>query len=111
MTRPFDNSGACFVCRRSATGFGVHRGDRVGWMCLECRDSHAGRIAISMTEPAFDQYERDALVHAGNDGGSFLDSLGITDLSQLPPEHYHRFLEIVVNSFGEAMRHSLKDAA
>lgn len=111
MTRPLDNPGACFVCRRSATGFGVARGDRVGWMCLECRNAVIGRIAIAMPETNFDHYESYALTQAGNEGGEFLDSLGITDLAALPPEAYHQFLEIVVNSFGEAMRHSLKEAA
>jgi hypothetical protein len=111
MTRPLDNPGSCFICRRSATGFGAHRGEQVGWMCLDCRDSAIGRIAIAMNDTAFDQYERAALTRAGNEGGEYLDRLGITDLSQLPPEDYHRFLQIVVDSFGEAMRHSLKEAA
>ncbi|TXN33919.1 DUF6511 domain-containing protein [Methylobacterium sp. WL19] len=111
MTRPLDNPGSCFVCRRSASGFGVHRGEQVGWMCLTCRDTRSGVIAMSILTQTFDQYERDALIYAGNEAGEYLDSLGTTDLSALPPENYQRFLEIVVNSFGEGMRHSLKDAA
>lgn len=66
---------------------------------------------MAVPTQTFDQYERDALIFAGNEGGAYLDSLGITDLAALPPENYQRFLEIVVNSFGEGMRHSLKEAA
>lgn len=116
MTRPLDNPGACFICRRSATGFGVTvveyaKPEHVGWLCAKCHDTNLGTRAIRMTEPTFDRYERDALIQAGNEGGEYLDGLGITDLAALPPDQYHQFLQIVVNSFGEAMRHSLKDAA
>jgi len=106
VTRTLNDPTQCFICRRNATGFGVNRGDNVGWLCLPCRDSFSGVHAVAVPTETFDRYERDALIFAGNEGGEYLDSVGITDLSQLPPEQYQRFLEIIIHSFGEGMRHA-----
>lgn len=47
-------------------------------------------------------FERQALTHAGQSGGQWLEVIGKTDLVDLTPEEWLEFLEIVVKSYAAA---------
>ncbi len=93
----------CFVCRRRAMGLGVGSIGRVGWTCTDCTPDLANE-ALHMSDREFDIYEKRALERAGEKAGEYLDTLGVTDLAKLHSEEWQTFLEIVVRSFGEAIR-------
>ncbi len=48
--------------------------------------------------------EHAALAYAGDMGGDYLDSLGLTDLAQLSPEQWQTFLSCVIGGYGERLQ-------
>jgi len=48
--------------------------------------------------------ERAALAYAGDMGGAYLDSLGLTDLAQLSPKQWQTFLGCVIGGYGERLQ-------
>lgn len=57
-----------------------------------------------MPKRQLDDYERRALEDGGNAGGEYLDSLGRTDLAELEPEEWSRFLALVLTGYADSMR-------
>lgn len=104
MPRPLNNPECCFICRRRACGFGVHRSRNAGWLCEPCNTAGYGPKVINMTHKAFDEIEEAALQAAGNAAGMYLDGLGKTDLAALSREEWTHFCFILVEGFGSAMR-------
>ena len=49
---------------------------------------------IDMTEN-----ERSAIIHGGNCGGEYLDSIRITDLARLTQANYETFIRCVVSGY------------
>ena len=56
-----------------------------------------------------DMYELSALTDAGEQGGSFLDSIGKTDLAALSELEYREFLKRVVLGFGNSIRKQIRE--
>jgi ribosomal protein L37AE/L43A len=103
MTRPFNNSECCFVCRRRAAGIGVGKPGQQGWLCMTC-DINLAKEAYHMSGRDFDVFERRALKAAGETAGAYLDEIGKTDLASLDEAQWLHFLERVVTAFGDAVR-------
>jgi hypothetical protein len=40
-------------------------------------------------------WEREAILNAGANGGEYLESIGITDLQSLTPHQWQTFLEVI----------------
>jgi hypothetical protein len=106
----------CFICRRRSDNVGYSPHDRapIKWVCWECLDITADATSngvrsklpkvYHMARKQLDDYERRALEDGGNAGGEYLDELGKTDLAQLAPEEWSRFLALVLTGYADSMR-------
>lgn len=107
--------GTCFICRRRSDNIGYSPHDRapIKWVCWECLDDTHNGIrsklpkVYHMARKQLDDYERRALEDGGNAGGSYLDSLGKSDMADLAPEEWSRFLGLVLQGYAESMRETV----
>ena len=57
-----------------------------------------------MPKARLELYERSAAQDAGNDAGTFLDEIGITDLAQLSEGQWSEFIRRVIVGFEKNLR-------
>lgn len=96
----------CAVCRRRAwwLGYSPSQGQTIIWLC-DSNECHAlGKVVYKMPTNRLDQYEKAAAVEAGNEGGAFLDELGVTDLAKLTEGQYGEYLRRVIVGFERSLR-------
>lgn len=104
--------GTCLICKRRHDNIGYAPHDRapVKWLCWECLDDTHNGIrsklpkVYHMSKKKMDEYEARALEDGGNAGGEYLDGIGKTDLAELAPEEYQRFLGKVLVGYADSMR-------
>lgn len=95
----------CYACGHSATGAGVGDFKRdPRFLCDECV-----KLADAIGARNLDAFEVAAIVDAGNDAGSYLDGLGVTDLTELQPEQYRQFCKRLIQSFAASIRRQVAE--
>ena len=99
----------CQVCQRQAAGIGwaPKQGKPIAWLCMNTDCISLGETVFKMSKNRLTVFERDALTSAGGDAGSYLESIGRFDLSELSPEEWEKFLTTVLVSYGNNMRDRL----
>ncbi len=105
--------GTCFICKRRHDNLGYSPDERrapIKWVCWECLDDTHNGIrsklpkVYHMPKRQLDDFERRALEDGGNAGGEYLDSIGKTDLAELEPHEWSRFLGLVMTGYADSMR-------
>jgi len=74
------------------------------WACDACIQAGIIQELYHMTDKALTLYEARALAAGGNDAGSYLDSIGKTDLATLEQTEWTFFLSTILKGYAEAMR-------
>lgn len=89
----------CGVCKRHVRGF-YWIGDRVkfGFCSLEHLKAFRG---MGMIDP--DKREQEALIHAGQIGGQYLQGTGKTGFSELSFSEYSQFIASSVGAYCEKL--------
>src|SRR5205085_1548287 len=84
------NGGPCFICAREALAGFTFKGKPV---CITCAPhSLSGEVMLEFTDT-----EKEAIEAGGGDAGDYLDSLGKTDLADLTPEQWVKFLGVFLH--------------
>jgi hypothetical protein len=98
----------CLVCKRHAIGIGLGNDrtlSRPQWLCAEC----AIMCDQIRNVKRLDMYELSALDAAGAQAGSYLDTIGKSDLATLNELEWREFLKRVVLSFGNSIRKQIRE--
>lgn len=94
--------GACFICAREALS-GLHF--KFKPVCLTCAPhSLSGEVMFDLTDT-----ENEAIEAGGAAAGAYLDTIGKTDLAELTPEQWHRFLGTFLAGYSGKMRAAAKE--
>lgn len=105
-----DLIGTCFICKRRHDNLGVapHERAPIKWFC----EAHLGNTnlqkAYHMPKRQLDDFERRALEDGGNAAGAYLDEIGKTDLADLEPHEWSRFLSLVMTGYADSMREMVR---
>lgn len=97
----------CGVCRRRATtGFGWagRQGNRIMWLCDDPICGQLARTVYEMPKLKLDAFEEAARDDAGEMAGSYLDSIGKTDLATLTADEWATLLHQVIVGFEASLR-------
>ena len=99
----------CAVCHRHAVWLGYFRGDRtpVIWPCDDNNCNTAAKMVYTMPPKILDAYEIGAVLEAGAHAGSYLEKIGITDLTKLDADQWREFLRLIIVGFEQAMRRKI----
>lgn len=93
--------GPCFICSREAFS-GLHF--KFQPVCLSCApNSLAGAVMQEFTET-----EEEAIAAGGAQAGAYLDSIGKTDLAELTPEQWTKFLGTFFHGYSVHMREAAR---
>jgi hypothetical protein len=93
--------GPCFICAREAFSGLAFKFKPV---CLTCAPhSLAGAVMLEFTET-----EDEAIAEGGAQAGAYLDSIGKTDLAELTPEQWAKFLGTFLHGYSAAMREAAR---
>jgi hypothetical protein len=93
--------GACFICAREAFSGLTFKFKPV---CLSCAPhSLAGEVMLEFTDT-----EEEAITAGGEAAGAYLDQIGKTDLADLTPEQWHKFLGCFLHGYSDAMREAAR---
>lgn len=92
----------CAVCHRRATDIAYVTETRK--TLYLCGDPGCIAGAHRLKHLDLDRLEEDALSLAGKHAGNYLDTIGITDLTELDGDQWTTFLKMVVNSFEVELR-------
>lgn len=97
----------CGVCRRRATtGFGWagRQSSRIMWLCDDPICGQLARTVYEMPKLKLDAFEEAARDDAGEMAGSYLDSIGKTDLATLTADEWATLLHQVIVGFEASLR-------
>lgn len=94
--------GLCPICRRECRGlqFNPKPTGMSGGVIRACSPRHL-ELAKSMIDPT--EHEQEAMVHAGEMGGEYLDHLGKTDLAGMSEEEWRTFVEAICTGYVEKL--------
>lgn len=93
--------GPCFICKREAFSGLAFRFKPV---CLACApNSLAGAVMQEFTET-----EAEAIEAGGAVAGTYLEAIGKTDLAELTPDQWHKFLGTFLHGYSTAMREAAR---
>ena len=68
---------------------------------MRCLDILHDNRGPKMIDP--DEHEAKALEHAGEMGGEYLESLGVTDLAQITPTQWGILIECIVTGYQDRL--------
>lgn len=95
------NGGPCFICQREAFSGLAFKTKPV---CLSCAPhSLSGEVMLEFTET-----EAGAISAGGEQAGAYLDQIGKTDLAELAPDQWLKFLATFLHGYSEAMREAAR---
>ena len=97
----------CAVCHRYAVWLGYPAVHRPIWLCDNNGCLAAAKKVYEMPNPALEDYERGAVLEAGEAAGAYLEEIGCTDLAALRAEQWREFLRRIVVGFEHAMRRKI----
>jgi hypothetical protein len=97
----------CAVCHRYAVWLGYQNKPPIVWLCDNNGCHAAAKKVYAMPDQRLEDYERGAVLEAGNEAGAYLDEIGNTDLATLRPEQWREFLRRIVVGFEQSMRRKI----
>lgn len=102
IARPESGKGGpCFICAREALAGFTFKGKPV---CITCAPhSLAGEVMLEFTDT-----ENEAIEAGGAEAGAYLDAIGKTDLADLTPEQWVKFLGTYLHGYSAHMREAAR---
>lgn len=100
----------CAVCKRQAIGIGTCGNRRKwppAWVCADPICQAVLNKVANMPGGQLNAYESSALADAGDVAGVYLETLGKTDLGEMRPEEWLRFLKLILTTYESRMRERL----
>jgi len=91
---------ACAVCDGEAAAVKIGRFD----LCLDPRCADVAKGWITRQPDGSTYWEAEAIKAGGRDGGAYLQTLGVYDLSKLTPDQYATFARTLVQSYRVELR-------
>lgn len=103
----------CGCCGRTATGFGYapKSGQTILWVCDDVQCLQLAKDSYTMKQDQFTRLESLAAGRGGEEGGSFLDGIGKTDLATLTEAEWFEFCRRIVAGYRNGLVDLLKDEA
>ena len=94
----------CAVCSRASNSISIKIPDRpvAQFCCMEC-------ARIYMTKTPVKPDEATASVIGGNEGGAYLDQIGVFDLRQLSPDQWGEFCGKIFQGTCDELRRRADD--
>ena len=103
----------CGSCGRTAIGYGyAPKPERpVIWVCDDPECLRLAKDSYDMKQDDFTRIESLAAQKGGEEGGAYLDEIGVTDLAKLTPDCWAEFCRRLVAGYRKALVRDLRNEA
>ena len=99
----------CAVCRRRAWQlcYAPRQNAPMLWLCDDIECIKLGKVVYHMAQKDIDLFELSSKKDAGNDGGAYLEELGVWFNRDVTPEQWDEFINRIIEGYQKHLRNKL----